>query len=145
MAKFYETIEHTADLGIRVWGKDEKELFINAAKAFFDCITDLEAIRPRREFQVSVKGESLEECLFNWLDELLFLFDAKGILVADCVLKMERAIDQPKAYEIQAICKGERFDPERHPLKAAIKAVTYHNLEVTNKGNLYEAEVLFDI
>ena len=48
----YEEIEHTADLAIKAYGRDMKELFANAAYGMFSAMgIDLEAVRPtlRRE------------------------------------------------------------------------------------------------
>jgi hypothetical protein len=39
--KKFRLLDHTADLGILVYGRDLEELFSNAGEAFFDIITDL--------------------------------------------------------------------------------------------------------
>ncbi len=139
MSDFYKILEHTADLAIRIWGRDEKELFVNAAKAFFDVITDINTIRCKKTHFVKVEGADLEECFFNWLDELLFLFDAKGFIGRE----IEILNWQP--FRLEAKIKGEKYDDKRHPLKAAIKAITYHNFKLQKEGELFVAEVLFDI
>ena len=36
----YELIDHTADIGIQVFGKDPEDLFATAALAMFDQIID---------------------------------------------------------------------------------------------------------
>ncbi|MFH1640350.1 MAG: archease [Candidatus Omnitrophota bacterium] len=40
MKKNYELIEHTADIGIKVKGKDLNQLFRNFALAMFDIIAE---------------------------------------------------------------------------------------------------------
>lgn len=137
--KRYEIIEHTADIGIRIFGRDKKELLLNAAYGFFDVITDLKKIEIKSTYYIEVRGETFEELFFNWLDELLFVFDTKGFIGKDV------KIEELKTSTIKAKLKGEKFDFKKHPLKAQIKAVTYHNLNVTYHDNLWEAEVLFDI
>ena len=42
MKKSYKLIDHTADFGMQVFGSDSKELFINAALALFDVITEMD-------------------------------------------------------------------------------------------------------
>ncbi len=69
--KRYEQFPHTADIGIRVFGKDLKELFTNAAYGMFDVIADLEGIDAGIEETVEVAADSYEELLVAWLDELL--------------------------------------------------------------------------
>ena len=69
--KRYEQFPHTADIGIRVFGKDLKELFENAAFALFDTLADLEGLKPSIEETVKVAGDSPEGLLVAWLDELI--------------------------------------------------------------------------
>ena len=137
--KHYEFIKHTADIGIKVYGKDKKSLFLNAAYAFFALITDLETVTPKKEIKLEVKGEDLEDLFFNWLDELLFLFDTKGFV------GREVSIEKIRQKTILAKIKGETFDPQRHPLNACIKAVTYHNFKVDHVDDHFQAQVIFDI
>ncbi|MCD6214499.1 MAG: archease [Thermodesulfobacteriota bacterium] len=137
--KRYEFIKHTADIGIKVYGKDKKSLFLNAAYAFFALITDLKTVTPKKEIKLEVKGQDLEDLFFNWLDELLFLFDTKGFV--GCEITIEK-LEQKK---ILAKIKGENFNPQKHPLNACIKAVTYHNFKVNHIDDRFQAQVIFDI
>ena len=36
--KEFEILEHTADIGIMVYGKNKREIFINAARGMFEII-----------------------------------------------------------------------------------------------------------
>jgi SHS2 domain-containing protein len=36
--KEFEILEHTADIGIAAYGKNKREVFINAAKGMFEII-----------------------------------------------------------------------------------------------------------
>ena len=137
--KRYEFIKHTADIGIKVYGKDKKSLFLNAAYAFFALITDLKTVTPKKEIKLEVKGQDLEDLFFNWLDELLFLFDTKGFV--GCEITIEK-LEQKK---ILAKIKGENFNPQKHPLNTCIKAVTYHNFKVNHIDDRFQAQVIFDI
>jgi SHS2 domain-containing protein len=75
MIKNYELIEHTADIGIKIKGKDLRELFINAALAMFDIIAERKNSQgKRREIKIKQKAEDLGELFINWLNELLFFF-----------------------------------------------------------------------
>jgi SHS2 domain-containing protein len=117
----YEFIEHIADVGIKVFGHDEKELFLNAAYGFFALMTNIKTISPKESHFVRVKGDCLEELFFNWLNELLFLFDTKGFIGCKII------IEKRTPTKLLAKIKGERFDSNKHPLNTNIKAITYHN------------------
>ena len=43
--------------------------------------------------------------------------------------------------ELRVTARGERLSPERHSIRREVKAVTYHDLEVTDTS----ARVLLDI
>ena len=53
MTKNYKTFDHTADLGIEVYGKDQRELFVNAGRALFDLITDLDKIEAKTSLSLN--------------------------------------------------------------------------------------------
>ena len=44
--KNYEIIDHTADMGIKVYGKNLLALFLNAAEAMFDIIVETTKKKP---------------------------------------------------------------------------------------------------
>jgi len=48
----YRIFEHTADLGMEVYGIDERDLFQNAAAAVFDIMTDVNLVRARKEKKI---------------------------------------------------------------------------------------------
>ena len=54
--KKYETFDHTADVGIRVFGRTVEEVFVNAAYALFDQWTDLRKVREKITREMSVQG-----------------------------------------------------------------------------------------
>lgn len=138
MKNNFEIIEHTADVGIRVYGSDMAEAFVNAAKAMFNLISRLDKINEVLYRDVRVSAPDREILLVEWLNELIFLFDSEQlllkrfniILLTDTVLK--------------ARCFGEKVDKSRHPLKMGIKSATYHMLKVEKNGQ-YCVQVLFDI
>ncbi len=137
--KRYETFDHTADMGIRVFGQTEEEVFANAAYALFDQLTDLRKVGDGATQEISVEGADREDLLIRWLGELLFLSQSRGFLFKEfSILHLESNF-------LRAIARGEIFDPSRHRLETEIKAVTYHQVEVKQKDKGWEAKVIFDI
>ncbi len=80
MKKRFEILDHTADIGLIVYGENLKALFENAGEAFFHLITDLRKVRRRVEKQIDIKGESLDRLMVDWLSELLYLHDVESLL-----------------------------------------------------------------
>ncbi len=137
--KKYETFDHTADIGIRAFGRNLEELFANAAYALFDQLTDLRKVRKEGSREISIQGADREDLLIRWLGELLFLCESRGYLFK------EFSFSRLEPTSLKAVARGEPFDPSRHHLKTEIKAVTYHQVEVKEKDGRWEGRVVFDV
>lgn len=135
--KKYDLIEHTADVGIKAYGKNISEAFENAAKGMFDIITDNSKIDSVGQYDIQLEAPDLEQLLVDWLSELLFLNSAKNLVFGTFKVKINEN-------HLSAQIFGEKFDKSKHKMGVEIKAVTYHMLEVRNKQPYY-VQVLFDI
>ena len=78
--KRFEILDHTADIGLIVYGDDLKALFENAGEAFFRLVTDLKKVRQKEDRKIELKGESLERLMVDWLNELHYLHDVENLL-----------------------------------------------------------------
>jgi len=135
----YEIIEHTADIGIKAFGKTLSETFENAAKGMFDIITDKSEVESVGQYEIKLDAPELEQLLVDWLSELLFLNASQNLVFS--FFKVE--IDEKKK-TLKAQVFGEKYNISKHKVGTEIKAVTYHMLEVKNKKP-YHVQVLFDI
>lgn len=137
MARF-EIIDHTADIGIIAYGRDEKEVFATAAYAMFSLIAELDGVDGTLCREIEVTADDKEALLVAWLNELLYLFDTEHVIFNGFeVMNLEERRLRANAY-------GEKFDPLRHVLKTQVKAATYHMLKV-EKGNGFRAQIIFDV
>lgn len=137
--KKYEIFDHTADMGVRVFGRSVEEVFVNAAYALFDQWTDLRKVRKQISQEISVQGSDREDLLIRWLGELLFLGESRGFLFKEFTI---RRLDSTS---LKAVARGEIFDPSRHRFKTEIKAVTYHQAELKERDGRWEGRVIFDV
>lgn len=139
MAARYTIFDHTADLGVDIYGKTLPELFANASYAVFDLITDLALVRSIEKRRVLVEGEGLEDLLVNYLREILYLFNGDGLLLKEySVMKID-------PHYLEGQVSGEPFDPTRHRIHMEIKAVTYHQVTVQNTSEGWKGRVIFDV
>ena len=137
--KRFEILDHTADIGIIVYGEDLKTLFENAAKGFFHLITDLRRVSRRIERKIIIEGESLDRLMVDWLSDLLYLHDVENLLFKE--FKVESIGNDG----LKAIAKGELFREGVHVIKTEVKAVTYHRIEVRQEKGRWRAQVIFDL
>ena len=135
----YRIIEHTADFGIHVYGRDLNRLFRNAAHALFDVITDVGILEGKVENHIRVSGADWPDLMVNWLRELLCLWTVEDRLVKDV------DITSLSEYSLEATTTGEPYEENRHAIKEEIKAVTYHQIDVHKGVSEWEARIIFDV
>ena len=137
--KPYEILDHTADIGLIVYGRDLGSLFENAGQGFFDLITDLSTVRARIERRIKLGGEAIERLMVDWLTELLYLHEVENLLF--------RKFDIESVGEngLGAVVTGEPFQEGFHEIKREVKAVTYHQIQVEKANSGWRAQVIFDI
>ena len=137
--KRFEILDHTADIGLVIYGENLKALFENAGEAFFRLITDLRKVRRRVERRINIGRESLDRLMVDWLSELLYLHDVENLLFQG--FKVESVGKDG----LKAIVKGEPFREGVHVIKTEVKAVTYHRIDVRQEKGGWRAQVILDL
>jgi SHS2 domain-containing protein len=135
----FEILEHPADIGFRARGRSLAELFVNCAHALVAIILDPCDVRPVERVAIQATGIDSESLLVNWLNEVLFFVDGRRVALG------EFAITRLDQTAIDCIASGETRDPERHPARLVVKAVTYHQLRIDQKDDAWVADVYLDI
>ena len=138
----YKYLEHTADLKFQSYGSTLDECFVNAAKAFFSAIIEPSSVEPKMEASMDLSSDSLEALMHDWLTEALFLFETEGMVFSEYSASVT---EEKKGYRLKGRLRGEKYEPGRHKILVAVKAVTYHGLKVEKKGDKWVAEVLCDV
>ena len=134
----YELMDHTADLGVHVYGRDPKDLFQNAALALVDQLVETRDLLARQEEQITIKGNDWPDLMVNWLREILYLWAGKAILVQSV------QIESISENRLTAHLWVDPFSLDRHTLISEIKAVTYHQIQVFDAGDRWKAGIIFD-
>jgi SHS2 domain-containing protein len=135
--KHYELVEHTADVGVKAYGKSVAEAFEHAAEGMFDIITDESSIDPVGEYEILLEAPDLEQLLVDWLSKLLYLNDAQDLVFGMFEVTLS-------GNHLSAHVYGEKYDKKKHGMGVEIKAVTYHMLQVHDINPIF-VQVLFDI
>lgn len=135
----YRTIDHTADLGLEIFGESPAALFENACLALFDTMCDLSCVREAHEQTLRVDGCDQTDLLINWLRELLALWTVEDKLIASVhVLSISETA-------VFAQLKYDRFQPKCHQMKREVKAITYHRAQVVERDGGWVARVVVDV
>lgn len=135
----FEILEHTADIGIRVWGNSLAELFVEAAMALQAVALEPDQVEPRETYALEATGEDREALLVNWLNEIVWCLDGRRVALAR--IEIQELSDE----RLTAQAYGEVRDPVRHPPRLVVKAATWHQLELVEKAGHWRADVYLDI
>ncbi len=136
----FTLFEHTADVGVRAWGASEEAVFEEAAKGMFSLVCDPGTVGNSERLSVEVEspGPDHDLLLVAWLNELLYIFEARHILFSEfTVLELEES-------SLRAEVAGETLGP-RHAVCGGVKAATYHGLRLAQTADGWEAEVILDV
>lgn len=144
--KKYEILEHIADLKIRAFGKNKKELFLNAMIGMSSALrAEVKSPGPRRDSpegckaevkKIKIRSSNLGTLLVDFLSEVLYSIQVNKEIYTD--IKFKKFTDTEITGELFGQ-KVERFGED-------IKGVTYHNLNIhQRKDGSFEATVLFDV
>ena len=132
----YETLEHTADILVRCTGNTLEECFESAAYALFDQMVDASKAERKMKFHVETEKEDIEDRLYSFLSELLFIMDSESVVMSEFKVTFSGEKLFCEAY-------GEKLDPSKHRPRTEIKAITYHMMHIdTDEPSV---TVLFDV
>lgn len=133
--KQYEFLEHPADLKIRAFGKNLQELFINTALGMMEFLYGEKKQKAvTQKEQIEIHADNIESLLVDWLAELLYLSDARKRNYFNYQIHFFSETEIIATVgSIKAIAKDD------------IKAVTYHELSISENNGFWTATVVFDI
>ncbi len=143
----FEYLEHTADVKFQAHGRGLEETFENAALAMLAAMIDPSTVRVEETWPVEIEAESLESLLYEWLSEVLYLFEVDLAVFS----KFEVAIEEGgEGWRLSGRLGGERVDLARHLFETEVKAVTLHQFEIRKEEReggeeIWTAQVVLDV
>ncbi len=139
MSKKYEFLEHTADIKFRVRGKTLNEVFENSVLAVSEFLSRDEKIKGVKEKRFKVEGNDLESLYYNFLDEIVFLLDAKDFVVSHAKVNVDK-----KTFKAEGNFFGN--DTKLYPDLDHFKAATYAEMYIKKlKNNTWESQAVLDV
>ena len=139
--KFFEDIA-IADVAFEATGRTEEKMFESAALAVTNTmVKDLKSVKNKVTKTITVTGEDIQTLLFNFLQELIFLKDAKLLLFSKFDIKMSKG----KKMKLTVKASGEKLDMKKHELLVDVKAVSMHNYKVEKTKSGWSASIILDV
>ncbi len=152
MKEPFEQIEHTADYAILARGQDLRELIENAGRGMISLLVEGESLRPQQQvaFTSTISSRmawklmkataySPERLLIECLRELLYLSEEGQIPIRFTVQDLDQAtLTAHTQAGVVDIADAKDY------LLGAVKAVTYHALEIKSGPEGLQVQIVFD-
>ena len=133
----------TADVAFEAWGTNLEQVFVAAADATMNVmVEDLGTIGRSLELTIELEHDQLDLLLFRFLNELIFLKDARKLLLRVESLSIRKVNSN---FTLKGVVYGEGLDPQKHPLSVDVKAITLHHFSLRQTHAGWEAFVILDI
>lgn len=134
MGSGFEEIQHTADWALKVWAPDFSSLLEQAARGMNSLMGMMMDPSQPVDYEFTLAAGDRESLLVGFLNQILYALDTDSIGVHTYDLKVD-------GFQLTAYLKGGRVVK----LQKMIKAVTYHNLEITASQSGLQTTIIFDV
>ncbi|CRG95793.1 protein archease, putative [Plasmodium gallinaceum] len=137
----YEYLDHTADVILHSYGNNLTECFESICISMFNYMCNLNNVKSKIRRNIIVKGDNLDDLLFNFLTEFHFLYGNEYFICNHIdIVKFDK-----QNFLIEAIGYGDFFNSSKHECGTEIKAITKHELKIISNNENCEIFVLVDI
>ncbi len=137
--KFLKDIS-IADVAFDASAQTLEKLFIECAKAVTNTmVRDLKSVKQKTKITIKVEADTVENLLFNYLNEIVFYKDAKQLLFSAYKVKINQTETAKEKHKIKPLNEvftlhgtfaGEKLNMKKHELIVDVKAITMHQFEV---------------
>ena len=143
MENKFKIIEHTADVGIKVFGKTLEELFENAAVGMYNIIcSNFEHIAQDVIYSNTISEYDLETLLVSFLNDLLFQTFTNKLLFSKFLIKSLKIENQFCSISFE--CYGEKYQKEKHGVLTELKSATFHQINIEKINDVFLTTIIFD-
>jgi len=130
--------DHTADVAVEATAADLDSVFAAVADGL--AAAHVESVPDGGDrFSLSVTAEGRDALLFDYLDQLIYERDVRGVLPVDNDATVTRADD---AWVCEATARGVPFSEID---AREIKAVTYSEMDLSETADGWHAYVVLDV
>lgn len=134
----FQHIEHTADVGIKAWDETLEGCIEQATLGVLDIMAAWRPGDAHETVPIEVSARDLGGVLVDWLSEVLYISESRDAIVT--------AIDIDSVNETGARGTISITDRGEEVLEGtAVKAVTYHQLDISPTETGWAATLIVDV
>lgn len=135
----YKQLEHTADRMFEVTAKTFEKLLLDAGTGLIKTLAKIITVKPKIKKKIKISGNSEEELLFNFLEEIIFTKDSEAMVFR----KIEDI--KIKNNNVSFTLIGDKIDKEKQELGNDVKAITMHKFQLEKTKSGYKTTFIIDI
>lgn len=136
----YEYLSHTAEAKFAAYGKTLEEAFCSAALALENIMVKTATVKVVNKKLFSVKAKNVQALLYDFLQQLLILFDSEGFVLHTVDVKI---VEQEGMYTLTATLSGDKAN--KYEILSGVKSVTYHEMEIVEDKKEWKIVVVVDV
>lgn len=148
----YNLVEEVAiaDACYDLTGETIEELFHSGFEAVTDTMVDLSTVKTKKEKTVKLERDTVEDLLFDFLEEIVYLKDAERMVYRECDVSIDLPVPndiakkQNEKVSLLARLKGQELN-DSITTKTDVKAITYYQFRVEKDNDLWKARVTLDL
>lgn len=134
----YEVLSHTADTGIEARAGSFADLIADLATGMFSLMAEADPTSARERIEIEVGGRTPEDLVIEVLSELLYESEVNDLFLCD--------FDVEPVGELRMKVRARGVSLSEVELQGPpIKAVTYHDITVTETAGDWYGRVYFDV
>lgn len=141
--RFLEDIA-IADVAFEAFGKNEKELFENAALALFEITADTKKAKAKEKLEIELGAKNLDGLLYSWLSELVFLKDTQETVFKKANVKIWKKNGK---FFLSGTVHGQKIEElkGKEIVRTDVKAITKHLFSLKKERGKFKALIVPDI
>jgi len=134
----YRLLEHEADVGILASARTWEEAFAEGATAMLSIMAEPRTVAAKEKVGIQVDAGDKAALFVEFLNEILFIRDAKGLLLKKFDITIKGNSLAGKAW-------GEKLDQKKHGTKIEVKAATYAGLKAWEEKGMKNVQCILDV
>ena len=142
MKRGYEFLSHTADAKFRAFGSTLEEAFEEAASAMLSLMWDVRTLSGTQIVEKEFEGKDHHQLLVQYLEEILYLLDARFFLVARAQV-VETGETEGRPW-LRSRFSGQMKD-DATIVHGEVKAVTYSEMDIRRNPGSVVVQVVVDL
>lgn len=137
--KSFSSLEHPSDEGIEARGSTREHAYEAAAEGLTEMMLSRIMITEAHERMFVTEAADEPSLLVRFLNHILYLFDAEHFVARTVSVRFLHPLT------LECTLLGDVIAPDTYPMNAYVKAVTYHQLEISHDDHAWTIRFFVDV